>query len=78
MTGIGGTGGRAVMDSKSPSRSSFFLGLLLLGAHLNAFTAQAADPSLFIMGVWPDRLRLWPDGQPSPSLQGTGRPAMQP
>ena len=68
------------MNSKSPSRSSFLLGLLLLGAHPNAFTAQAADPSLFIMGVWPDRLRLFGQTTDSrtASLQGTGRPAMQP
>ena len=78
MTGIGGTGGRAVMNSNRPYRSSFFLGLLLLAAHLTAFTARAADPKLFIMGVWPDRLRLWPDGQPIPSLQRTGRPVMRP
>ena len=59
MTGIGGTGGRAVMHSKRPFRSSSFPGLLLLAAHLTASTAQAADPNLFIMGVWPDRLRLF-------------------
>ena len=47
------------MNSKSPLRSSFFLGLLLLAAHLTASTARAADPSLLIMGVWPDRLRLF-------------------
>ncbi len=53
---------------------------LLLGAHPNAFTAQAADPSVFLMGVWPDRLRLFDqttDSQTA-SLQGTRRPAMQP
>ena len=63
------------MNSKSPSRSIFFLGLLLLGAHLNAFTAQAADPSF--MGVWPDRLRRTTDSRTA-SLQGTSRPAMRP
>jgi len=36
-----------------------FIGILLLGAHLATATASANDPSLFIMGVWPDRLRLF-------------------
>ena len=68
------------MNSKSPSRSSFLLGLSLLGAHLNAVTAQAADPSLFIMGARPDRLRLFDQTTDSRtgSLQDTARPAMQP
>ena len=47
------------MNSKRPFRSSSFPGLLLLAAHLTASTAQAAAPNLFIMGVWPDRLRLF-------------------
>ncbi len=47
------------MNSKRPLRSSSFVGLLLLAAHLTASTARAADPSLLIMGVWPDRLRLF-------------------
>ena len=47
------------MNSKLSFRSSSFPGLLLLAAHLTASTAQAADPSLFIMGVWPDQLRLF-------------------
>lgn len=34
-------------------------GMLLLAAHLSAAVALANDPSLFIMGVWPDRLRLF-------------------
>jgi DNA-binding beta-propeller fold protein YncE len=43
-----------------PSRSSSVLGMLLLAAvHLQGSVARAAEPNLFIMGVWPDRLRLF-------------------
>ncbi len=66
------------MNSKSPSRSSLLFGLSLLGAHLNAFTAQAADPSRFIMGDWPDRLRLFDQTTDSRTASLQGTPAMQP
>ena len=42
------------MKTKSP-----LLGLVLLAAHLSLSAAEAADPNLLIMGVWPDRLRLF-------------------
>lgn len=44
-------------ESKGYFRWSPVLGLLLLAA--SSARAAASDPSLFIMGVWPDRLRLF-------------------
>lgn len=43
------------MHPKGTIRSSFLVVLFLLAAS----AARAADPNLLIMGVWPDRLRLF-------------------